>query len=58
MFQWIDEGAIFGGQTSQEGRTRKIQEILLSDLDMAIRREIEVKGKQQMIQVRAAIADS
>ncbi|ETI24298.1 hypothetical protein G647_03667 [Cladophialophora carrionii CBS 160.54] len=42
---------------SQEGRIRKMQEILLSDLDMEIRREPEVKTKQVMLQVRAAIAE-
>ncbi len=42
---------------AQEGRIRQLQEILLSDLDMAIRREPEVKLKQQMLQVRAAIAE-
>ncbi|EXJ60849.1 hypothetical protein A1O7_05002 [Cladophialophora yegresii CBS 114405] len=42
---------------AQEGRIRKIHEILLSDLDMEIRREPEVKTKQQMLQVRAAIAE-
>jgi hypothetical protein len=40
-----------------EGRIRKIQEILLSDLDTAIRREPQVKAKQQMLQVRGAIAE-
>ncbi|KIW68257.1 hypothetical protein PV04_04214 [Phialophora macrospora] len=42
---------------AQEGRIRKIQEILLSDLDTAIRREPQVKAKQQMLQVRAAITE-
>ncbi|EXJ93865.1 hypothetical protein A1O1_02258 [Capronia coronata CBS 617.96] len=40
---------------AQEARVRKIQEVLLSDLDIAIKQEPEVKTKQQMLQVRAAV---
>ncbi|KAJ9604838.1 hypothetical protein H2200_010953 [Cladophialophora chaetospira] len=42
---------------AQEGRIRKMQEIILSDLDVAIRREPEIKIKQQILQMRAAIAE-
>ncbi|KIX09340.1 uncharacterized protein Z518_00419 [Rhinocladiella mackenziei CBS 650.93] len=38
---------------AQEGRIRKIQEILLADLDVAIKQESEVKIKQQMLQIQA-----
>ncbi|KIV86271.1 hypothetical protein PV11_01890 [Exophiala sideris] len=40
---------------TQESRLRKIQEVLLSDLEAAIKREPVVKMKQQMLQIRAAI---
>ncbi|KAK4944382.1 hypothetical protein LTR10_016268 [Elasticomyces elasticus] len=40
---------------TQESRLRKIQEVLLSDLEAAIKREPEVKMKQQMLQIRAAV---
>ncbi|KIY00769.1 uncharacterized protein Z520_03434 [Fonsecaea multimorphosa CBS 102226] len=42
---------------AQEGRIRKIQEILLSDLEMAIKQETEVKYKQQLMQIRGAIEE-
>ena len=40
---------------AQGGRIRKAEEILLSDLDMTIKQEPEVKVKQQMLQIRAAV---
>jgi len=43
--------------SAQEGRIRKMQEIILSDLDTAVRREPQVKVKQQILQTRAAIAE-
>lgn len=39
----------------QDSRLRNIQEVLLSELDAAIKREPEVKMKQQMLQIRAAV---
>lgn len=42
---------------AQEGRMRKLQEVLLSDLDIAIRQEPEIKTKQQMLQIRAGIEE-
>jgi len=42
---------------AQEGRMRKVHEIILSDLDLAIRREPEIKIKQQILQTRAAVAE-
>jgi hypothetical protein len=40
---------------AQDARLRKIQELLLSDLENAIRREPEIKFKQQLLQIRAAV---
>ncbi|KAK6375801.1 hypothetical protein LTS17_007623 [Exophiala oligosperma] len=40
---------------AQDSRTRKIQEILLSDLEAAIKQEPQVKFKQQMLQLRGAV---
>ncbi|EXJ91952.1 hypothetical protein A1O3_00502 [Capronia epimyces CBS 606.96] len=40
---------------AQEPRMRKIQEILLSDLDLTIKGEPEGKTKQQVLQVRTAV---
>lgn len=42
---------------AQDGRMRKIQEILLSDLDVAIKQEPEVTAKQQMMQIRGQVED-
>lgn len=42
---------------AQDGRIRKIQEIVLFDLDMAIKQEPEVRNKQQLMQLRAAVED-
>lgn len=42
---------------AQESRMRKIKEILLSDLDVAVKQKSEVKIKQEMLQVRAAVED-
>ncbi|OAP60143.1 hypothetical protein AYL99_05145 [Fonsecaea erecta] len=42
---------------AQEGRIRRIQELLLTDLELAIKQETEVKNKQQLIQLRGAIEE-
>ncbi|KAH0837104.1 hypothetical protein AYO21_04565 [Fonsecaea monophora] len=42
---------------AQEGRMRKIQEILLSDLEMTIKQETEVKKKQKLLQIRGAVEE-
>lgn len=42
---------------AQEGRMRKMQETILSEIEVAIRREPEVQIKQKMLQTRAAIAE-
>ncbi|KIW91625.1 uncharacterized protein Z519_07593 [Cladophialophora bantiana CBS 173.52] len=42
---------------AQEGRMRKIQEVLLTDLEMTIKQQTEVKNKQQLLQIRGAIED-
>ncbi|OQV03565.1 hypothetical protein CLAIMM_08591 [Cladophialophora immunda] len=42
---------------AQEGRMRTIQEILLSDLEMTIKQETEIKNKQNLLQIRGAIAE-
>lgn len=41
----------------QDGRMRKIQEVLLSSLDAAIKQEPDIKLKQKMLQIRAAVED-
>ncbi|KIW18232.1 hypothetical protein PV08_02520 [Exophiala spinifera] len=40
---------------AQDSRIRKLQEILLSDLEAAIKQEPQVKFKQQMLQLRGAV---
>ena len=40
---------------TQDSRLRKIQEVLLSDLEAAIKREPEIKMKQELLQIRAAV---
>ncbi|KAI1621820.1 oligomeric golgi complex component, COG2-domain-containing protein [Exophiala viscosa] len=40
---------------TQDSRLRNIQEVLLSDLEAAIKREPEIKMKQQLLQIRAAV---
>jgi len=42
---------------AQEGRIHKIQDILLSELEIAIKQENEVKNKQQLMQIRGAIEE-
>ena len=42
---------------AQEGRLRKIQEVILSDLGVAVRAEPQVKIKQQLFQLRASIEE-
>ncbi|OAL38410.1 hypothetical protein AYO20_02469 [Fonsecaea nubica] len=42
---------------AQEARMRKIQEILLSDLEMTIKQETEVKKKQKLLQIRGAVEE-
>lgn len=41
----------------QDARMRKIQEALLSGLDVAIKQEPDIKVKQKMLQVRAVVED-
>lgn len=40
---------------AQDTRLRKIQELLLSDLESAVKREPDVKFKQKLLQIRAAV---
>ncbi|KEF63657.1 uncharacterized protein A1O9_01635 [Exophiala aquamarina CBS 119918] len=40
---------------AQDARMRKIQELLLSDVENAIKREPDIKYKQQLLQIRAAV---
>ncbi|KAK7902242.1 hypothetical protein LTR67_001886 [Exophiala xenobiotica] len=40
---------------AQDSRIRNIQEILLADIEAAIKQEPQVKIKQQMLQIRAAV---
>jgi conserved oligomeric Golgi complex subunit 2 len=40
---------------SQEGRVRRIQETLLTDVDVAIRGEPDVKAKQKILQLRTQV---
>ncbi|KAL2423806.1 hypothetical protein ABEF95_008233 [Exophiala dermatitidis] len=41
----------------QQHRFQKLRDILLSDLDIAIKQESEVKMKQKLLQVRATVED-
>lgn len=40
---------------AQDTRLRKIQELLLSDLENAVKREPDIKFKQKLLQIRAAV---
>lgn len=40
---------------AQDARIRKIQELLLSNVENAIKREPDIKYKQQLLQIRAAV---
>jgi conserved oligomeric Golgi complex subunit 2 len=42
---------------AQDTRVHKIQDTILTDLDAAIRQEPQVKMKQQLMQIRSAVAD-
>ncbi|KAK5058522.1 hypothetical protein LTR84_010785 [Exophiala bonariae] len=42
---------------AQDTRLRKIQELLLSDLESSVKREPNVKFKQKLLQIRAAVEE-